>query len=93
MIKQGLIEEVQSILNQGFPKELQSLQTVGYREVISYLDGDFNKKEMIEKIKTNTRRYAKRQLTWFRRWDFIEWLDADELSVVEMKERILNSIY
>ncbi len=92
MIEEGLIEEVQSILDQGFSKDLQSLQTVGYREVITYLDGDFTKEEMIEKIKTNTRRYAKRQITWFRKWEFIEWFDADELSVEEMKERILKTV-
>lgn len=92
MIENGLIEEVQSILDQGFLKDLQSLQTVGYREIITYLDGDFTKDEMIEKIKTNTRRYAKRQLTWFRRWDFIQWLDADQLSVEEIKERVLRTI-
>lgn len=92
MMEKGLTEEVQFILDQGYSKDLQSLQTVGYREVISYLDGDFTKEEMIEKIKTNTRRYAKRQLTWFRRWEFIEWLDADQLSVEEMKERVLRTI-
>ena len=92
MIEQGLIEEVKSILDQGYSKDLQSLQTVGYREVISYLDGNFTKDEMIEKIKTNTRRYAKRQLTWFRRWEFIEWLDANELSVGEMKDRVLEAL-
>lgn len=90
MIEQGLIEETKSILDQGYSSTLQSLQTVGYREVITFLDGDFTKDEMIEKIKTNTRRYAKRQLTWFRKWDFIEWLNADGLSVEEMKEQILR---
>lgn len=92
MIEQGLIEEVQSILGQGFSKDLQSLRTVGYREVISYLEGEFTKDQMIEKIKTNTRRYAKRQLTWFRRWDFIQWMDADTLSVEEMKELVLETV-
>ncbi len=92
MLEQGLIEEVQSILAQGYSKDLQSLQTVGYREVITYFDGGLTKEEMIEKIKTNTRRYAKRQLTWFRRWDFIEWLDADKFSVEEMKEQVLGFI-
>lgn len=92
MVEQGLIEETQSILDQGYSRNLQSLQTVGYREVITFLDRDFTKDEMIEKIKTSTRRYAKRQLTWFRRWDFIEWMDADELSVQEMKKRVLETI-
>ena len=90
MIELGLIEEVQSILDQGYSKDIQSLQTVGYRETIRFLDRDFTKDEMIEKIKTNTRRYAKRQLTWFRRWEFINWLDADRLSIKEMKKFILT---
>ncbi|GAB5410682.1 MAG: tRNA (adenosine(37)-N6)-dimethylallyltransferase MiaA [Balneolaceae bacterium] len=92
MIEQGLIEEASSILNKGYSKDLQSLQTVGYREVIGYLEGVFTKDQMIEKIKTNTRRYAKRQLTWFRRWDFITWLNADTLSTEKMKGQILNSV-
>ncbi len=92
MIEAGLVEEVRTILDSGFSKDLQALQTVGYREVISHFDGEFDREIMIEKIKTNTRRYAKRQLTWFRRWDFIEWLDADSLSVKEMKNQILKFV-
>lgn len=92
MIEAGLLEEVQSILDKGYSKDLQALQTVGYREVISYFEGDFTKDEMIAKIKTNTRRYAKRQLTWFRRWKFIQWLDASEMSVGEMKEHIISTL-
>lgn len=92
MIEQGLIDEVRSILDQGYSKDLQSLQTVGYREIISFIEGDFTKEEAIEKIKTSTRRYAKRQLTWFRRWDFIHWLDAQSLSNKEIKEQILQKI-
>ena len=92
MIEQGLIEEVRSILDRGYSKDLQALQTVGYREVISYLEGGFTKDEMIAKIKTNTRRYAKRQLTWFRRWNFINWMDAYEMSVQKMKEYINSTL-
>ncbi len=92
MIEQGLIEEVQSILDNGYSKQLQSLQTVGYREVISYLGGDFTKEEMVEKIKTNTRRYAKRQLTWFRRWDFIRWLDAEKNTPEELKDQVISAL-
>ncbi len=92
MIEEGLIDEVQSILDNGFSKDLQSLQTVGYREVITYLDGDYTKEQMTDKIKINTRRYGKRQLTWFRRWGFIKWLDASELSVEEMKQQVLGTV-
>ncbi|MEX1122384.1 MAG: tRNA (adenosine(37)-N6)-dimethylallyltransferase MiaA, partial [Balneolales bacterium] len=71
MITSGLIEEVQGILDMGYKAEAQALQTVGYREVIAYFNRKYTREEMIEKIKTNSRRYAKRQLTWFRRWEFL----------------------
>lgn len=92
MIEEGLVDEVQAILNNGISEEIQSLQTVGYREVINFLDGDFTKDQMIEKIKTNTRRYAKRQLTWFRKWEFVAWINASELSIKDMRERIAESL-
>lgn len=90
MVERGLIEEVQGILDAGHSKKLQALQTVGYREVIDFFDGKMNRAAMIEKIKTNTRRYAKRQLTWFRRWEFIYWLDVEKLGTDGMKKAILS---
>ena len=92
MIESGLVEETQNILNKGYSKDLQSLNTVGYKEIIQYLDGELSLKEAVTKIKTNTRRYAKRQLTWFRRWDFIHWLPADEFGNDELCKRILNLV-
>ncbi|WP_020404208.1 tRNA (adenosine(37)-N6)-dimethylallyltransferase MiaA [Gracilimonas tropica] len=91
MIKAGLVEEVKSILKD-HPKDLQSLNTVGYQEIIKYLDGEWTLDKAIEKIKTSTRRYAKRQITWYKRWDFVHWLEADEMNVMEMKEEILNRL-
>lgn len=75
MISQGLIQEVESILSMydEFPTAMQAL---GYKEVKLYFDGILTKDEMIEKIKMESRRYAKRQLTWFRRDDRITWLDG-----------------
>ncbi|MEX0994774.1 MAG: tRNA (adenosine(37)-N6)-dimethylallyltransferase MiaA [Balneolaceae bacterium] len=92
MIEKGLIEETRQILEEGYSPDLQSLQTVGYREVISYLDGNLSKEDMINDIKTKTRRYAKRQITWFRRWPFIRWLKAYELSVAERIESIKQDL-
>jgi tRNA dimethylallyltransferase len=77
MIKAGLIDETRSLLEAGLSPESQSLNTVGYKQVISHLNNELSVDEMADEIKTKTRRYAKRQLTWFRRWDFIRWLDAD----------------
>lgn len=92
MFERGLIEETEKILNMGFDKTSQSLNTVGYKEVISFLEGNLNKKEMIEKVKTSTRRYAKRQLTWFARWPFVEWLAVEEKSEKELCENIISHL-
>ena len=75
MINQGLIEEVEGILKKykEFPTAMQGL---GYKEVVEYLENKITKEEMIEKIKTQTRRYAKRQLTWFRKNKQTIWLDG-----------------
>lgn len=77
MIEQGLIEEVQKIYQKyaTFPTAMQGL---GYKEVVEYLENKCTKEEMIEKIKMETRRYAKRQLTWFRKNKQTIWLDGQE---------------
>ena len=72
MVSEGLIEEARSL----YPmRDLNALQTVGYRELFSYFDGDCTLEEAIEEIKKNTRRFAKRQMTWFRRSELAEWFD------------------
>lgn len=73
MIEQGLVEEVQNLLNQGVPKDATAMQAIGYKELIAYLEGNCTLEEAIEVIKRETRRYAKRQLTWFRRNKNIIW--------------------
>lgn len=77
MIENGLIEEVQKICDnyKEFPTAMQGL---GYKEVVEYLVGKTSYEEMIEKIKMESRRYAKRQLTWFRKYDNITWLDGQD---------------
>lgn len=73
MISQGLEEEARSV----YPyRSNNSLQTVGYREMFAYLDGEYDRERAIELIKQDTRHYAKRQLTWFRKDTDIHWLDA-----------------
>lgn len=89
MIEQGLVDEVRSILDAGHSKDLQSLNTVGYQEIIKYLDGEWTLEKAIEKIKTSTRRYAKRQMTWYKRWGFVHWMNADEMSVGGMKQEVI----
>lgn len=76
MVQNGLIEEVQNLLRKydEFPTSFQGL---GYKEVEEYLDGKLTKEEMIEKIKQESRRYAKRQITWFKRYKNAIWLDGE----------------
>ncbi|MGK7389034.1 MAG: tRNA (adenosine(37)-N6)-dimethylallyltransferase MiaA [Candidatus Cyclobacteriaceae bacterium M2_1C_046] len=79
MIDEGLIEEVKSLLPF---KEENALQTVGYQELFDYLDNKITLSEAIDLIKRNTRRYAKRQLTWFRRNENTFWYHPDDISSI-----------
>lgn len=77
MIELGLVEEIKSLLENGYTKELNALNTVGYKEIIEYLEDKISLERAVELIKRNTRRYAKRQLTWFRKDERIKWLDVN----------------
>ena len=88
MIDNGLIEEAKTLHAH---KELNALQTVGYRELFSFFDGNFTQEFAISEIKKNSRRFAKRQLTWFKRDENILWFDylTDKLTIVsEISEKI-----
>ena len=76
MVELGLIEEVRSLITY---RHLNALQTVGYSEIFEYIDGKISLDEAIEEIKTNTRQYAKRQLTWFRKDKEIQWIDSRQI--------------
>ncbi|MFN7012894.1 MAG: tRNA (adenosine(37)-N6)-dimethylallyltransferase, partial [Bacteroidia bacterium] len=79
MFKQGLVEEAKNL----YPyKNINALQTVGYKELFNYFEGKCTLDEAKESIKQNTRRFAKRQLTWFRREKDIKWFKPDELDKV-----------
>lgn len=80
MVEQGLVDEVKGLLEKGFDKSLTSMQGIGYREVISYLEGELSLDEGVELIKKNTRHFAKRQLTWFRREKEVSWIDYREFN-------------
>ena len=75
MMQDGLLEEAKAVYDK---RQLNSLQTVGYRELFGYIAGDYSLERAIELIQQNTRHYAKRQLTWFRRDNDIHWLDAND---------------
>lgn len=84
MIASGLVEEARRLLEAGYSANIQALQTVGYRQAVQFLNGKITCSQMTADIKTATRRYAKRQLTWLRRWPFVQWLDASTYSEQEM---------
>lgn len=87
MIEDGLIEEVQSVLQY---RSKPALQTVGYKEVFDYLDGNISKEQAILKIKHHTRQYAKRQMTWFKKDPEFKWINMAEHSVEEAIQKILT---
>lgn len=80
MIENGLVEEVKSILAMGYDKKSNALNTVGYKEIISYLEDEISLEHAIHLIKRNTRHFAKRQLTWFKKDARISWLQTKSLS-------------
>ncbi|ACA59097.1 tRNA (adenosine(37)-N6)-dimethylallyltransferase MiaA [Candidatus Desulforudis audaxviator] len=78
MIRAGLVREVQSLLEKGYGPELVAMKGLGYKEIAAHLRGSLTLEEAIHILKRNTRRFAKRQLTWFRRDEQIRWLDVEE---------------
>lgn len=81
MLEQGLVEEVKGLYAY---KNHQALQTVGYKEIFDFMDGQYDWDEAVRLLKRNTRRYAKRQMTWFRRDDEIHWFSPKELEEIMM---------
>ena len=84
----GLIGETRRLLAQGVPPEAPSMQALGYKEVAGWLRGAFDEQEAVRLLKRNTRRYAKRQLTWFRRDPRITWVDATGLDEATRLARV-----
>jgi len=92
MFEEGFLDEVRTILDMGYTLEDPGLNTVGYKEAIAYLNDETSREQMIKDMKTQTRRYAKRQLSWFRRWDFIHWINLDETSQSEARNFIQSQL-
>ena len=93
MIENGLEDEVKNLLNMGYSKDLVSMQGIGYKEIIKYLDGEYTYDEAIEIIKRDSRRYAKRQITWFRRYKDAKWFNLDEYKDLnELEKDVLSYI-
>jgi tRNA dimethylallyltransferase len=89
MIQSGLIDEAKALISF---KQLNALQTVGYKELFAYFDGSLDKERAIELIKQHTRHYAKRQMTWFKRDSEINWFHPDDISAMRiLLEKSLNT--
>lgn len=95
MFDVGLVEEVKALMAKGYDKSLVSMQGIGYKEVIDYLSGKTSLEECIDIIKRDTRHFAKRQLTWFKREKVVTYIDKDEFDAEDkcLKEmlRVYNS--
>lgn len=89
MIKGGLVEEVRGLLKRGFSKDLIALKGLGYREIIGYLDREYGLEEAIRLLKRNSRRFAKRQLTWFSQDKRIHWI---EIAEKDLANRVASQI-
>ena len=88
MMEQGLLKEVESLKKMGYDRSFVSMQGLGYKEILAYLDGECTLDEAVNQIKQSTRHFAKRQLTWFRRERDVTWLDVDGLT----NEQVLKKL-
>ncbi len=92
MREEGLIEEVSGLMDAGFEDALTSRQAIGYKEIIDALHGQCSMDEAFSQIKQATRRYAKRQMTWFRREKRIQWLDVTDASREDIVEQAVEAL-
>ena len=92
MVEAGLVDEVRGLVGQGLAGALTSMQAIGYKEVVAYLDGTLTLDEAIDEVKRRSRRYAKRQLSWFRRDGRVRWLDYDRLDEAQAAKMVLAAL-
>ena len=91
LISDGLVDEVNNLLESGYDPELPSMKGIGYKEVIGFLNGEYDLFDAKELIMKNTRHYAKRQITWLKRYDFVNWINIEKGETVgEIVDRILE---
>jgi len=92
MISSGGIEEVKGLLDIGVSRESTAMQSIGYRELVLYLDGIYTLDEAIERIKISTRQFAKRQYTWFNKYGNVIWLDTQNTCTHEILKEISRNL-
>ena len=88
MLAKGLIDEVKSLIKEGYDPKLTSMQAIGYKEVAEHLHGKYTHDELVNILKQNTRNFAKRQMTWFKRFRDVHWFDVEKLSVGDIIDLI-----
>nr|WP_170294511.1 tRNA (adenosine(37)-N6)-dimethylallyltransferase MiaA [Heliomicrobium gestii] len=92
MIESGLVEEVKGLLKRGFPPTLPSMQAIGYKEIVGYLQGEYDLTQALYLLQRNTRHFAKRQYTWFRRDSRLIWFAADAIEREKLLEGMCNAV-
>ena len=94
MFSGGLVGEVESLMASGIPPSAKAFQAHGYRRVVEYLQGKRTRDDALNQMKLDTRHYAKRQLSWWRSWDGVEWIDrfGDEREAFEQADRFLDGL-
>ena len=91
LINDGLVDEVCGLLDRGYTADLPSMKAIGYKEIIGFLNGEYDLFDAKELIMKNTRHYAKRQYTWLKRYDFVQWIEINKGDTVgEVVDRILG---
>jgi tRNA dimethylallyltransferase len=92
MLASGLIDEVINLRAMGYGRELNAMQGLGYRQINAYLDGEYTLEEAANAIKTATRRFAKRQMTWFKRMNGIIWFNKGDYTYKGLREAVISAI-
>lgn len=92
LVEKGLFNEVRSLLEMGLTSDSISMKGIGYKEIISYYNGEYSKDRAIELVKQNTRHYAKRQMTWLRRYKNMKWFSLSDRSQENVSEEIITYI-
>ena len=92
MIEEGLVQEVEGLKARGYTRDMVSMQGLGYKEMLDYLDGIYSLEDAVSIIKRDTRHFAKRQITWFKRERDVIWIDKQQYGYDEEKilEYMLN---
>ena len=95
MFESGLEDEVKGLLSGGLHRGTQAMKGIGYKETAAYLDGEMSREEAVELIQKSTRHFAKRQLTWYRKMPYIEWIKADQPleALLEDCKRLMNKTW